>query len=122
MTSDPIPSEHLEQIRLVSWVRKTYPQHRIFAIPNGGFRSITTAMNLQAEGVVKGIPDLFIPSLKLFIEMKRIKGSSTSPEQKDWLEYLNQIGYTAIVCKGFEIAKSEISLIIENNINNCLLL
>jgi len=114
-----IPSEHMEQVRLVSWFRKTYPSHRIFAIANGGFRTKTTAMNLSAEGVTKGIPDLMIPSLWLFVEMKRTKGSTTSPEQKDWISYLNSVGYTAIICKGFEAAKIEIIKIInilENNI------
>ena len=28
-----------------------------------------------------------------------------SVEQKDWLDYLNSVGYTAIECKGFEDAK-----------------
>lgn len=110
-----IPSEDWEQMHLVSWMRKTYQQHRIFAIPNGGYRSKTTAMNLKNTGVSPGVPDICIPSLKLFIEMKRTKGSVTSPEQKDWIEYLNSVGYTAIICKGFEAAKLEIINILENN-------
>ena len=107
-----VPSEDWEQMHLVSWMRKTYPAHKIFAIPNGGYRSKTTAMNLKSTGVSPGVPDLFIPSLKLFIEMKRTKGSVTSQEQKDWIAYLNEVGYTAIICKGFESAKIEIIKII----------
>lgn len=115
-SKDIIPSEDWEQMHLVSWMRKTYPAHRIFAIANGGFRTKTTAINLKNTGVSPGVPDLQIPSLNLFIELKRTKGSSTSPEQKDWITYLNSVGYTAIICKGFEAAKIEIINILENTI------
>jgi hypothetical protein len=113
MEKEKLPSEHLEQVRLVSWMRKTYPQHRIFAVANGGLRTASTAMNLTAEGVTRGIPDIQIPSLKLFIEMKRQKGGVVSPEQKDWIEYLNSIGYNAVICKGFEAAKLEVLKAVE---------
>ena len=100
-----IPTEHQEQVELVKWMRQTHPQHRIFAIPNGGHRSKTTAANLKKEGAVRGIPDLFIPSLNLWVEMKRTKGGVTSPEQKDWIAYLQSIGHHAEVCRGAEDAK-----------------
>lgn len=50
----------------------------------------------------------------LFIELKRPirKGYSKpviSPEQKEWLEYLNAVGYYAIVCYGCEEAIKIIS-------------
>lgn len=109
---DKIPSEDWEQMHLVSWMRKTYPQHWIASIPNGGLRNKSTAMTLKNTGLSPGFPDLIIPSLKLFIEMKRIKNSSTSQEQLDWQEYLIECGYTAIICKGFEAAKVEIINII----------
>ena len=67
---------------------------------DGGYRGKTQAMKLKAEGVSKGVPDLFIPEFFLWVEMKRKKGSTTSPEQKEWLDYLNNIGYRAVVCKG----------------------
>ena len=54
-------SEHLEQVCLVSWFRKTYPSVRIFAIPNGGGRSMAQGASLKAEGVTAGLPDLQIP-------------------------------------------------------------
>lgn len=99
-------SEHLEQATLVSWFRKNYhPQHRIFSIPNGGSRSAMSGMAMKAEGLTKGVPDLFVPSLKLFIELKLVKGGKLSPEQVDWLDYLNSMGYTAVRCNGSEEAK-----------------
>lgn len=99
------PLEHDEQKDVVKWSRVNYPQYRVYSTPNGGHRSKTTAAKLKAEGAVRGIPDLFWPELKLWIEMKRVKGGGLSPEQKDWIEYLNSCGYTAVMCRGAEEAK-----------------
>lgn len=103
-----IPTEHEEQRAFVQWFRRTYPEIRIFAIPNGGARNMATAGRLKAEGVVRGVPDLFIPAWRTFIEMKRIRGGRLSPEQKDWKTYLESIGYRVWVCAGFEGAKREV--------------
>ena len=108
-TPDRIPTEHEEQRELVRWFRQTYSGVRIFAIPNGGARSKATAGRLKAEGVASGVPDLFIPEWKLWIEMKRAKGGSLSPEQKDWIKYLESVGFCCIVGKGAQDAKRQIS-------------
>ena len=101
-------SEHLEQVRLVSWFRKTYPGVRVFAIPNGGGRSASQGAALKAEGVQAGVPDLFVPEWLLWVEMKREAGGVVSPVQKDWISYLEGIGHRVIVGKGFEDAKRQI--------------
>jgi hypothetical protein len=106
--TDRIPTEHEEQRELVRWFRQTYKGVRIFAIPNGGARSPATAGRLKAEGVSSGVPDLCIPAWKLWVEMKRTKGGSVSPEQKDWIKYLEDVGYCVKVCKGAEAAKLQI--------------
>lgn len=108
MTTTKIPSEHYEQAMLVSWFRQKYPHVLIFAIPNGGARSITTAAALKVEGVTKGIPDLFVPEWKLWVEMKRIKGGVLSPDQKSITEYLKSVNYAVIIAKGAEDAKLQI--------------
>lgn len=105
-------SEHLEQVEFVQWMRRTHPQHRIFAIPNGGLRHAAVAMNMKAEGVTAGVPDLMVPSLKVFIEMKRTKGGQTSSEQSDWIHYLQDVGYHAKVCNGKDEAVAFIKEII----------
>jgi hypothetical protein len=104
-----IPTEHEEQRELVKWFRQTHQGIRIFAIPNGGARSMATAGRLKAEGVIRGVPDLFCPEWLLWIEMKRQKGGAVSAEQKDWHEYLKNIGHRVLVCKGAEDAKAQIS-------------
>jgi hypothetical protein len=84
----------------VSWFRKTFPDVRIFAIPNGGKRSKREAERLKLEGVSPGVPDLFIPQWRLWIEMKTAKGGRTSDEQKDWIRYLESLGDLVLLCHG----------------------
>ena len=107
---ETLPSEHLEQVRLVSWFRKTYPDVRIFAIPNGGARTGSQGAKFKAEGVSPGVPDLFIPAWGMWVEMKRAKGGTVSPEQKDWMAHLEGIGHRCIVGRGFEDAKRQIEM------------
>ncbi len=103
-----IPTEHQEQRDLVRWFRRKYAPVRIFAIPNGGYRSMTDAAKFKAEGLSAGIPDLFVPAWRLWIEMKRQKGGRVSPEQADWIKYLESVGYTCLVCPGSENAQAQI--------------
>lgn len=114
-----IPTEHQEQVALVQWMRLQHPAHWIFAVPNGGTRNKAEAQNLRREGVTAGVPDLFIPSLKLFIEMKRKKGSTVSKEQKEWMSYLSKCGYRAEICGGFVEAKNLIMEVVNDEKNRC---
>lgn len=100
--------------------KRKYPMLKwIFAVPNGGDRHKAVAGKLKAEGVKPGVPDLCLPYPKvaqdvriipnpqtyygegnyyyccgLYIEMKSkdTKGR-VSPEQKEWLDYLEGVGY-----------------------------
>lgn len=103
-----LPTEHEEQRELVKWFRQTFRGVRIFAIPNGGLRSLSVAAKLKAEGVSSGVPDLCVPAWRLWIEMKRVKGGVVSPEQRDWIAYLEGVNYWCIVGKGAEDAKTKI--------------
>ena len=102
------PSEHEEQRQLVSWFRKSYKDVLIFAIPNGGLRGQREAMRLKLEGVTPGIPDLYIPAWRLWIEMKRRKGGVLSKDQNEIITYLESIGDSVIVGKGWEDARSKV--------------
>lgn len=95
-----LPSEHDEQAGFVQWFRAKWPRVLIFAIPNGGKRSIVTAKRLRREGVTPGVPDLYIPAWGIWIEMKRQKGGRTSPDQDAMIQYLEEIGHTVIVGYG----------------------
>lgn len=94
--------EHLIQCDCVNWFRFQYPKHIIFAIPNGGQRNVVVAAKLKAEGVLAGIPDLFIPVAKgkfhgLFIEMKA-EGNKPTLSQREMINCLSSEGYACEVC------------------------
>ena len=109
LTPEKVPSEDHEQMQLVQWFRRTYAGVRIFSVPNGGARHPAVAAKLKATGTSSGVPDLFIPAWRLWVEMKRVKGGSLSAEQKDWIQYLESVNYWCIVGKGAEDAKAKIS-------------
>lgn len=82
----------------------------MYAVPNGGSRNRIEAANLKKQGVKAGVPDICLPVARngfngLYIELKRQKGSRTSPEQKEWIEQLEQQGYKAVICFGFDEGK-----------------
>jgi len=74
----------------------------LHAIPNGGKRDIVTASKLKNEGVLRGIPDLFMPAMRggfggLYVEMK-IKGGRVSTDQKRIQAGLVAEGYMVANC------------------------
>lgn len=80
----------------------------IFAIPNGGFRHITTARKLKAEGVRPGVPDVFVgvprfPHAGLFLEFKMPKGV-VSAVQATWADRLQTVGYAYAVVRSVDEA------------------
>lgn len=94
------PSESEEQIGFLQWFEATFRGVRIFHIPNGGHRAISVAKKMKIEGVKPGVPDLYVPHWHLWIEMKRASGGRLSPEQREWIDYLESIGDSVIVGKG----------------------
>ena len=100
-------TEDQEQMLFVQWWRRNRPE-RIFAVPNGGHRHPAVAMKLKATGTVAGVPDLYVPALHLWIEMKRAKGGRLSEVQKDWIAYLESIGHRVLVGHGFEDAMAKV--------------
>lgn len=104
-----VPLEHDEQVAFVHWFRLQFPHVKILAIPNGTRASIGAAIKAKKEGVSSGVPDLYIPAWKLWVEMKRQKGGVVSPEQKEWIQYLESIGDRVIVARGWVDAVSKIT-------------
>lgn len=101
------PTEAYEASRLVDYLRsKRLP---FTHVANETTSKLQGARNKRA-GVSKGFPDflLCLPGKLLCIELKRKRGGRISPEQKQWLLWLNASGCRAIVCYGFEDAKSKI--------------
>lgn len=91
--------EHGLQSRSVRWFRLQFPdrRHNLFAVPNGGYRTKTTAALLKDEGQLSGVADLILLVRKgtcgaLLLEAK-IKGNYQSPNQKLWQKMIEADGY-----------------------------
>lgn len=102
-------SEHDLQTACVNWFRMQYSEyaHLLIAIPNGGQRDVRVARKLKAEGVVAGVPDLFlaVPTSKhagLWIEMKNGSAGRVSEHQHYMLDALARQGYKGVVCRTFD--------------------
>lgn len=106
-------SESDEQIGFVNWFEGRFNGVRIFHIPNGGHRAISVAKKMKAEGVKPGVPDLYIPAWKIWIEMKRATGGRLSAEQKEWTEYLSGIGDTVIIAAGARDASLQLVQVLQ---------
>ncbi len=113
----PISPESQEQIAFVNWFRSQFPKELIFAIPNGAFLSGSSGQRaaqmarLKAEGLTPGIPDLFIPARRLFVEMKRTKGGRISEVQAERITYLRAAGYDVIVAYGWDDARIKLGVV-----------
>lgn len=99
--------EHELQAACVRWFRLQYSHLFIFAIPNGGQRNRRAGQILVSEGMVSGVPDLFIPVARcgyngLFIEMKAGKRGRTTTNQEVCMYRLRQLGYKCEVVRTFE--------------------
>ena len=138
-------SEHGEQVELFRWCNevayagfdlvlsnapKPYDKTKLspcpalslmHAIPNGGARGNDQQTNmirgamLKAEGVKRGVPDVFLPVPMggyhgLYIEMKIAdkKKARPSPEQIKFLSDVGKLGYATSICYGAKEAKKAI--------------
>ena len=109
--TSPLPTEHEEQVRVIKWCDacKDPRASLIYSHLNGLRAPLGAVVKAKAAGGRKGIPDLFLPVPSqgyhgLYIEMKRLKLGKISPEQKEWIDRLNGMGYRVEVCKGHEAA------------------
>jgi hypothetical protein len=119
----------------------TYPVPELrwlHAIPNGGYRDKITAGKLKAEGVKRGIPDVFLPLpmtkyAGLYVELKRPEthkagtrkasiidqaAGSTSELQDEAIAHLRSVGYAVSVCFAWDAAAREIQSYIEASRKN----
>lgn len=99
--------EHNLQVACVRWFRYQYPNAIIYAIPNGGQRNAIVAAKLKAEGVLAGVPDLFVAVAAkgwhgMYIEMKDGTQGRLSLHQANMIVKLQQAGYNCVVCRSFE--------------------
>ena len=125
MTRKPEASEHQIQSAFADWCRMSearYPALKLaFAVPNGSYRHIATAVRAKREGQRAGVPDWILPVPRLdsitertkvgilsrdsglAIEFKRPGGRLTK-EQKAWISLARIYGWRCEVCYSAEEA------------------
>ncbi|MCF0120549.1 MAG: VRR-NUC domain-containing protein [Bacteroidaceae bacterium] len=95
--------EHELQAACVKWWRLQYRDadfvRLLYAVPNGGKRSVYEAAAFKAEGVVAGVSDLNLDMASadgrhhgLRIEMKQ-GGGRQSEHQRTWQQAVERQGY-----------------------------
>jgi hypothetical protein len=109
-SSLPAAKEADEQEAYFAWLRtrrgKWPGLDLAYAIPNGGSRHPVEAARLKAQGVLPGVPDIFIPLPRgiyhgMYIELKRTRGGRLSQAQKEMIPRLREQGYFVAVCEGW---------------------
>ncbi len=93
--------------------RYTYPnlKLRLFHIPNGGSRNKIEASILKGQGVMPGVPDLFLAVPKstyggMWIEMKAEKGKLTEHQKVFFEEMTSE--YKCVICRSVDEFLEEI--------------
>ena len=110
-------TESQEQKQLIQWCRTDPRLQFIFHIPNESIGGQGWIIRNRQLGVKSGVPDLMLPIPLngfhgLFIEMKTKTGRA-SPQQKKWIHALNELGYKAVVARGWEEARDIITEYLE---------
>jgi hypothetical protein len=111
-------SEDRIQQECYLWFHNTYPKLRglLFAVPNGGSRSIIEAKKFKLTGVVPGVSDmLFMYAGKTYcLELKTEKGYQ-SKKQKIWQDTVTKQGFIYLIVRDLNVFKDIIETILNNN-------
>lgn len=109
----PFYEESHIQEAVVNYIHSNYP-NILFTCAPGNAKSVQQGVRNKRMGYCKGWPDLFFPiSSKgyygLFVELKTENGKVDKKSQQPVLDYLNEHGFRAVVCYGFNHAVDEIN-------------
>ncbi len=106
--------ESQEQRVLIQWAKrmeKQFPDLKyLHCSLNGVHLTVIQASCAKQQGMLAGVPDLFLPTKRdcysgIFIEMKFGKNKPTQAQQ-DFLEYVTTQGFYAVVCYSWLEAKN----------------
>lgn len=98
------------QVRFQSKLRHQMPRVRFVAVPNGGQRTVWSAMKAKQEGLARGFIDglCIWPGVTAYLEFKTRNGVLT-PDQVDWLNFLHRGGHP---CGCFRSADTAIDFLL----------
>ena len=126
-------SEHDQTSAVVKWFKAKYPKYKdcIIGLGNGAVLGGNSRLrgirmnSLKAEGFKPGASDLFIAVPRgdkhgLWVEMKDVKKTlcSVSEAQRAHLDLMSEMGYEAIWCAGFDVAKAAIEVYMNTGKSN----
>jgi hypothetical protein len=112
-------SEHDMQVALFEWARGTkkrpgmciqYPELELmYAIPNARKTTVSGLIYMSKEGLRAGVPDICLPVPRggygaLYIELK-MPGNKPRPNQKWWLDALQEAGNKALCTDDIRVAQ-----------------
>ena len=98
--------EAIEQAKVIAWARaneNNYPYLWMLHCSLNGLKRTKNAQGkAKSQGMLSGVPDLFLPVknnyfVGLYIEMKSTKGR-VSVEQSHYLKCAAENGYSVVVC------------------------
>lgn len=98
-----IPTESEEAHTLVAYLRiHGYKFHHSANETGHTPEAIRRAVRVKREGTSAGFPDyvIVINNVLIAIELKRVRGSRVTPEQREWLAVLSACGIPSAICHG----------------------
>ena len=106
-------AEARRQAAIVLYVRTVAPQVRIFAVPNGGYRTKAEAARLKWTGVLAGVLDLvlLLPQGNVAHWETKTAYGRLSKEQRDHIAWLDENGHPWAVVKSIDDARRELEIL-----------
>ena len=127
-TAPKVPLEDDEAVAFATWLRINHIPSTHIANEMGGSTKTARLRALKAKrmGQTAGVWDyeIFIPVKSLItgevdtyqevrVELKRTKGSTTSPAQKEWGKIYEMAGIPCAICKGAKKAIEFVQSVID---------
>ena len=111
-----LPTEHAEQVAVVEYLHRFYPDALFWSTPNGAHffggpkQRFGMVNKVKREGMLPGVSDLIVFEPRggysaLFLEMKRERGGELHENQMWFLREVEKRGGFGAVAQGFDEAR-----------------